>query len=346
VAREPPRERPGRRGGVEGVRRARSCRVAAAGRGGAIGPGGAAIRGAHDGDYNDGVSEPTPLRVDRHARLYRDSLYVYPVLARRSHGISIGINLNPDKICNFDCVYCQVDRRTPPEVREVDEDRLRTELRDTLRSFRSGALFSRPEFAGVPESLRVLRDITFAGDGEPPSYPNFAGVVRDAIRIKKEEGFPDLPLNLLTNATLIDRPRVKEALRLIDEDGGALWLKLDAGTEGYYKMIERTTIPFARVLENILEAARLRPVVVQSLFMRTHGEPPPAAEVAAYCERLKEILDGGGAIRLVQVYTVARPPAEIWVTPLGDAEVDAIAAEVRRRIPGVAVETYYAGRVE
>jgi wyosine [tRNA(Phe)-imidazoG37] synthetase (radical SAM superfamily) len=309
-------------------------------------PRGGGSGGSASGREDARGNESTPLAVDRHERLYRGNLYVYPVLSRRSRGISIGINLNPDKVCNFDCVYCQVDRRTPPVVRDVDEDRLRTELRDTLRAFTSGALFERPEFVAVPDSLRVLRDITFAGDGEPPSYPNFAGVVRDTIRIKQEEGFPGLPLNLLTNATLIDRPRVREALRLIDDDGGALWLKLDAGTEPYYRMIERTTIPFARVLDNILEAARIRPVVIQSLFMRTHGEPPPAAEVAAYCDRLRAILDGGGAIRLVQVYTVARQPAESWVTPLEDSEVDAIATEARRRIPGVAVETYYSGRVE
>jgi len=322
---------------------------------------------AHAGDYNDAMPEttppgggpgagpsggsaagggsPRPLTIESHARRYRENHYVYPVLSRRARGISVGINLNPDTICNFDCIYCQVDRRTPPSVRTVDEDRLRDELRATLAEFRSGELFGRPEFAGVPGALRVLRDITFAGDGEPPSYPNFTGMVRDAIRIKQEEGFPALKVILLTNATLIDRPRVQEAMRLIDEDGGEHWLKLDAGTEAYYRIVDRTTVPFARVLANILEAARRRPIVVQSLFMRLHGEPPPVEEVASYCARLRTILDGGGRVRLVQVYTVARPPAESWVTPLADAQVDAIASEVRRLVPEVAVETFYSGRV-
>ncbi|MBM3871597.1 MAG: radical SAM protein, partial [Verrucomicrobia bacterium] len=39
-----------------------------------------------------------------HTRIYRDFTYVYPVISRRSGGLSIGINLNPDKKCNFDCV--------------------------------------------------------------------------------------------------------------------------------------------------------------------------------------------------------------------------------------------------
>jgi wyosine [tRNA(Phe)-imidazoG37] synthetase (radical SAM superfamily) len=283
------------------------------------------------------------MRVDRHARLYRDNLYVYPVLSRRSHGLSVGINLNPDKVCNFDCIYCQVDRTTPPVTRDVDEARLHEELRAALRGARDGTLFERPEFQALPAEQRVLRDIAFAGDGEPPSYPNFPGVVREVIRIKREEGYAALPIHLLTNATLLDRPRVQEAMRLIDEDGGALWLKLDAGTEEYYRLVERTTIPFAKVLQNLLDAARVRPVVIQSLFMKVRGEAPPAAEIDAWCERLADIVAGGGTIRLVQVYTVARPPAESYVAPLEDAEVDAIAAAARRRLPGVAVESYYSG---
>jgi wyosine [tRNA(Phe)-imidazoG37] synthetase (radical SAM superfamily) len=288
--------------------------------------------------------EAERLRTDRHDRLYRDYRFVYPVWSRRARGISIGINLNPDKVCNFDCVYCQVDRTTPAAVREVDEARLLEELRDVLRQGRDGTLLRRPEFASIPEAQRVLRDITFAGDGEPPSYPNFPGVVRDVIGVKRAEGFPDLPLILLTNATLIDRPRPREAMRLIEEDGGQFWLKLDAGTEPYYRMIERTTIPFRKVLDNILEAARARPVVLQSLFMKVHGEPPPPAEIDAFVDRVAGILAGGGRISLVQVYTVARPPAESWVMPLADHEVDAIAAAIRVRLPDLAVETYYSGR--
>ena len=64
-----------------------------------------------------------PLHTD-HARLFEQNRFVYPVLSRRSGGISIGVNLNPDKICNFDCIYCQVDREVPAVVKDVDEARL------------------------------------------------------------------------------------------------------------------------------------------------------------------------------------------------------------------------------
>ncbi len=290
-----------------------------------------------------GGPDAKEVSVTRHPRSYRGSAYVYPVLSRRARGISIGINLNPDKVCNFDCIYCQVDRTTEPRVRRVDEARLKEELVELLREAKGGGLFERPEFQSVPEALRVVRDITFAGDGEPPSYANFKGVVEEVLAIKKAAGFADLKVILLTNATLIDRPKVKEAMRLMDRENGEFWLKLDAGTEEYYRLVDRTTIPFAKVLANILEAARERPVVLQSLFMRVRGAGPPPEEISAYCDRVAEIISDGGRVSLIQVYTVARPPAEPIVLPLSGGELDRIAVEVRRRLPGVPVETYDGG---
>src|SRR6266699_5138875 len=142
--------------------------------------------------------EKPALTVARHPRTYRGSLYVYPVLSRRARGISIGINLNPDKVCNFDCIYCQVDRTTPAAIRRVDETRLKKELLAILLEAKGGALYQRPEFRTVPDAFRVVRDITFAGDGEPPSYPNFKKVVEDVLAIKQAAGFPELKVILLT----------------------------------------------------------------------------------------------------------------------------------------------------
>src|SRR5438445_111855 len=89
---------------------------------------GAGDDGDHPPDYNGRMPDETkvtaPLSVGRHPRAYRENHYVYPVLSRRARGVSIGINLNPDKICNWDCVYCQVDRTTPAAIPQVDEPRL------------------------------------------------------------------------------------------------------------------------------------------------------------------------------------------------------------------------------
>src|SRR5438874_12967122 len=108
-----------------------------------------------------------------HPRRFEENRFVYPVLSRRSAGISVGVNLNPDKICNFDCIYCQVDRTTQSETRFVEIEQLLAELEDTLRLVASGELFQHPNFANTPQQFRRLNDIAFSGDGEPTTYRNF-----------------------------------------------------------------------------------------------------------------------------------------------------------------------------
>jgi wyosine [tRNA(Phe)-imidazoG37] synthetase (radical SAM superfamily) len=282
------------------------------------------------------------LTIHDHRRELDENRYVYAVLSRRSGGVSIGINLNPDKVCNFDCIYCQVDRTTPGRYRRVDLGILERELRDVLAMAKSGELLAHPPFSGIPQALREVKDIAFSGDGEPTTYPRFKEAVALAIRAKDEAGFAHLKIVIITNATMFHRPKVREALALLDRHNGEIWAKLDAGTEEYYHLVDVTTIPFRQVLDNILEAARRRPVVIQSLFMRVHGAGPDEKEVSAYCDRLRELVVQGGKISLVQVYTVARRPAQPYVTPLSNPEVDAI-AEAVRQIP-LPVASFYSGQ--
>src|SRR3954453_23420076 len=98
----------------------------------------------------------------RHPRRFEENRFVYPVLSRRSEGISIGVNLNPDKICNFDCIYCQVDRTTQSETAFVQTPQLLEELEATLELAASGQLFEHPHFNDTPRQFRRLNDIAFS----------------------------------------------------------------------------------------------------------------------------------------------------------------------------------------
>jgi wyosine [tRNA(Phe)-imidazoG37] synthetase (radical SAM superfamily) len=210
---------------------------------------------------------------------------------------------------------------------------LAAELAALLERARSGTLWRHPLFATTAPPLRRVVDVAFAGDGEPTTpaaFPDAARAARDAL---DRSGF-EVPLRLLTNATMFDRPRVRTALALFDE----LWCKLDAGTEGYFHRVDGTRLPFRRILGNLLAVARERPIVIQSLFPSFEGEAPPEAEIEAYAARLREILDQGGRIDLVQVYTVARRPADARVGALGEERLERIAARVRAE--GLRVEVY------
>jgi wyosine [tRNA(Phe)-imidazoG37] synthetase (radical SAM superfamily) len=280
-----------------------------------------------------------------HGRTFENNRFVYPVLSRRSGGISIGVNLNPDKVCNFDCIYCQVDRVEPSQSRFVAMDQLLEELAGMLDLATSGALYQHPRFQGTPTELRRLKDIAFSGDGEPTTFRNFDTIIQRCAELKRWAGLDDVKLVLITNASMFHRPRVRRGLAILDQNNGEIWAKLDAGTPEYFQLVDRTSIPFQQVIENISQAARARPIVIQSLLMRVQGQPPSQAELQALCDRLREIVTSGGQIKLVQVYTIARTPAESFVTPLTKSEVDAIVDLVRQRT-GLEVQGYYGPTAE
>ena len=275
----------------------------------------------------------------RHGRQFEGNRYVYPVVSRRSRGLSIGVNLNPDKVCNFDCIYCQVDRRSESEVRFVDMDGLLSELRDVLEQSVSGAVYESNRLKDTPSHLRRLNDLAFSGDGEPTTFLNFDEIIGKAAELRRELAPAATKMVLITNASMFHREHVQRGLAILDENNGEIWAKLDAGTAEYYHRVDRTKIPFQRILDNITDAARARPLTIQSLFMNVNGDPPSTEEISAFCDRLNEIACAGGAIQFVQIYTVARQPAESFVTALTTDQLAEITSAVQTRC-GLQAETF------
>ncbi|MDW8348661.1 MAG: radical SAM protein [Verrucomicrobiae bacterium] len=276
------------------------------------------------------MKDVIPAHCD-HSREWKDFFYVYPVISRRSQGLSIGINLNPDKVCNFDCIYCEVDRRTPPRRLDVDLVRLEEELESLLSLAKSGALFDAPPFSETPMEWRRLNDIAFSGDGEPTTYPHFDRAVEVALATRRRHQLKDLKIILITDSACLDRPQVVRGLDAMYRDGPyEVWAKLDAGSEAYYKRVNRTHIPYDRILRNILSTARRIPVFIQTLWMRIHEEVPSQEEINAYCDRINELVSQGAQILKLQLYTVARPTPEPYVRPLDPRTLDAIALQIHQ----------------
>jgi wyosine [tRNA(Phe)-imidazoG37] synthetase (radical SAM superfamily) len=280
--------------------------------------------------------EPVPAFED-HRRNHGDLLYVYPVVSRRAGGLSIGINLNPDKVCNFACAYCQVDHQTAPRTLEVDLDILEAELRSVVAEVVSGALWTLPRFSATPVELRRLNDFAFSGDGEPTTCKLFDQAVERVVAVRDGAQLDESKLVLITDSACLHHEHVRRGLDLMAQARGEVWGKLDVGTAKAYARINRTMVPFERVLENLARTASERSLVIQTMMLRIAGEGPPSAELEAYIGRLQKI-EARGELSEVHVYTIARAPMEPWCTPLSDSEVDAIvrqvAAGVRARVRG------------
>ncbi len=288
-----------------------------------------------------GARADATFRHDTHPRSFDDNRYVYAVLSRRAHGVSIGINLSPSRSCNFDCVYCQVDRSVPVTAAEhaVDEARLLAELRDMLDAGRTGILTARAREQGVPDASCRVADVAFSGDGEPTAYARFPELVDEVLRLVAER-LPGTRVTLITNATLFHLPRVRAGLDALAARGGQVWAKLDAGTEATFRETNRSAVTFDRVLDNIREEALRHPLVVQSLFFRRGSSRPDGAELDAWVQRLAAIVAAGGRLAGVQVTTVARRPPQPDVVALDEETLLDIARRARAALPGVPVEVF------
>ena len=271
----------------------------------------------------------------KHERRWRDHRFVYAVISRRSGGVSVGLNLSPDNACNFNCVYCQVERETARLSTGIDVDisRLAAELYNILRAEKDGSLYTDAPFDALLPCERGLRDIAFSGNGEPTTCSHFEEAVRIAAEARRACGLYSSKLVLITNAGCLDNPGVCAALRTLDENNGEIWAKLDAGTEEYFRVVNRSAIQFSKIIANIQSVARLRPLIIQSLWMRVNGEQPAEAELAAWRGRLKDILAGGGRLNAIHLNTIVRNPAENHVAPLSRSELERIANFAISEIP-------------
>jgi wyosine [tRNA(Phe)-imidazoG37] synthetase (radical SAM superfamily) len=270
-----------------------------------------------------------------HPREYANFTYAYPVLSRRSGGVSLGVNLNLDKFCNFDCPYCQVDRTTPGREQKLDLPRIREEVEALLQSVDSGGVCRLAIFDAVPDSDKKLRDVALSGDGEPTMVPEFPDVC--ALLHEIQAGHPalDFKLVLITNATLLDRPKVRAGVEALLALRGEVWAKLDAGTEDWFQRVNVSRVSLDRIESNLIELGRSSPFKVQSFFGRMKGAEGSgarqgwdAAEVEAYLQRLTRIRDSGARILEVQLYTLARPPSDAHVTAVDKTFLENMRARI------------------
>jgi wyosine [tRNA(Phe)-imidazoG37] synthetase (radical SAM superfamily) len=230
--------------------------------------------------------------------------FVYAVISSRARGLSLGVNMNPDRRCNFDCYYCEVDRRSPSHERQLLVDVMAAELHRTIQAVRSGQFHSRAGFQHLPPELLALRHVALSGDGEPTLAPNFVEAVQAVARVRALGGF--FKIVLLTNGTGLDQPEVLRGLEILTKSD-EIWIKLDGGTQSFVDRVNRPNVPLEKILANIQMVGRRRPVVIQSLFPSIEGDEPPPEEIQEYAQRLKELKAGGADISLVQIYSAARP---------------------------------------
>jgi len=276
------------------------------------------------------------LNIHDHDRDSAGLTYVYPVISRRAGGVSIGINLNTNNACNWRCVYCQVPDLKRGGAPEVDLEKLAGELRGFLRELLQGDFMLRR----VPAEARRLNDIALSGNGEPTSAREFVQVVDLIGEIMAEfDLIGKIKLVLITNGSLIQRPKVKEGLRKMARLGGEVWFKLDSATANGMRRINSIRQAVEKMHDNLRTAALLCPTWLQTCVFALDGQPPAVAEREAYLNFIGRLRAEEVPLQGVLLYGLARPsmqPEAARLSALPQEWMSNFAAEIAAQ--GVAVK--------
>ncbi len=185
--------------------------------------------------------------------LHFDDIVFGPIFSRRL-GSSLGVNLLPSKgkLCNFDCVYCECGWN-----RDGMGDRIFPKFEDIEAALEEK--MSRLAAEGTP-----VDSITFSGNGEPTIHPDFPKVIDVTLKCR-DKYFPNAKVSVLSNATMIGRPAVAEALMKIDNP----ILKIDASTDELIMKINKPVGHYR--LDEVVEAMMRFDgnFVLQTMFLRS-----------------------------------------------------------------------------
>jgi wyosine [tRNA(Phe)-imidazoG37] synthetase (radical SAM superfamily) len=272
----------------------------------------------------------TPFQ--RHDREFMDFQYCYPVISRRSQGLSLGINLSRRKECNFDCPYCQIDRDDlKKNTNEIDLEILKKEILSLITSALSEELFLHPRFEGTEEYYKILRDISLSGDGEPTTSKYFMEVSEIVLRIIREYRDKEILIKpvVITNGSMLHKEAISNILIEMKSLEGGAWVKLDAGTEEEFQMVADSKIPYTTIINNILQFSKKSPITLQTiLYYDKYGNESFSTQ--NMINRLQDLLSKGSQIEYIQLYTLARSTKIKELKPVPKPRLEEVKALIHK----------------
>ena len=224
-----------------------------------------------------------------------DEIIFGPVRSRRL-GVSLGINLLPTKrkICNFNCIYCECGWTQDIE-KAVSHLPGREEVYNALDRKLSELI-----------KKNIIPDvITYAGNGEPTLHPDFPGIIDDSI-ILRDKYFKKTRIAVLSNATTISNPLIKNALLKVDQN----ILKLDSAFDSTIKIHNqpRVNVNVEELINNLIGFDGK--LIIQTLFLRgIHNgkvvDNTTRIEIREWLKALERIKPSE-----VMIYTISRDTPE------------------------------------
>ena len=235
-----------------------------------------------------------------------------PVNSRRL-GRSLGIDLFSDKVCNLNCIYCEVgktDRLTCERAEYVPTEKILGEI---------DRYFAEP---GREQEIDV---VTVTASGEPTLHTGFGRILAH-LRDKTAK-----KIAVLTNGTTLMDAQVRQELAVAD----VVIPSLDAARETSFRKIDRpaTCVDLPSVIEGLVVFSHeyAGEIWLEILFVR--GINDDEGDIQA----LQDVITRMRLDR-IQLNTVARPPLESFARPVGGERMRQIATTLETNNPGIPVD--------
>ena len=266
------------------------------------------------------------LSIHDHSRELSGLKYIYSVISRRAGGLSIGVNLNVNNACNWQCIYCEIPNLTRGSPPPIELDVLEDELRFFLHEIIHGDYMEK----NVAIDDRHLKDIAFSGNGEPTSAEEFPKIILIVKKVLEEFNLlHKIKLRLITNGSLMHQPAVIKSVGRLKEMNGEVWFKVDAATEENIQTINQVNLKRHQILERLKNCATACPTFVQTCVFTIDGKNPSEKDIEAYVQLMNEIKSD---IEGVHIYGLARPSLQPQAKRLGrisEQVLESIAKKLR-----------------
>jgi wyosine [tRNA(Phe)-imidazoG37] synthetase (radical SAM superfamily) len=265
------------------------------------------------------------LTITNHDRNTFQGKYIYPVVSRRAGGLSLGINLNTNNACNWQCIYCEVPNLVRGKPDAIDLKELESELDYWLdqivnKSFLSQYTKSRTEF----------KDIAFSGNGEPTASKQFKDVIGILIKkIKEYKLDKKIIIRLITNGSYMANPVIQKSLSLISNFNREIWFKIDGVKELDIQTVNQVNLSLATIKKNLEAALNNGPTVIQTCFFKLNEKLPSLESLGAYINFLKLYENKVKGIHLYSLARLSQQPSQNKLTRLTKSELEVIASKIK-----------------
>jgi wyosine [tRNA(Phe)-imidazoG37] synthetase (radical SAM superfamily) len=240
------------------------------------------------------------LSILNHDRNIFNKKYIYPVVSRRAGGLSLGINLNTNNACNWQCIYCEIPNLTRGKPEPIDTELLEKELRFWLDEIIKNKFLEKHT---PPKTL--FKDIAFSGNGEPTASREFSDAIKIVINVVNEFKLNNLiTIRLITNGSYISDQPVQKAWGLIKEVKKEVWFKIDSIIEEDIKIINQINPSINTTTKNIEACIAISPTIIQTCLIKINGKLPSNKGIDKYIAFLKAYEN---QLKGIHLYSLARP---------------------------------------